>query len=185
MPTTTARERRLWFGVLVALAAIWATLPLAGELTELLREFRPMVDGAFALAFFTLLGSMAALALTRRRGLRELWALLGIGLIFGMTFLRVSIPERTHLFEYGLVAVLINEALLERREVGRSALRPAILAIALTAVLGLFDELVQSVLPDRVFDPIDIGFNAIAGLMTVGASVVLRWARGLDRRRTR
>jgi hypothetical protein len=182
-PFTSTRERRLWFCVLLVLLAIWATLPLAGTLTELLARYRHLVDDAYVLAFFTTLAAMAALALSRRPGLREIWALLGIAIVFGMLFLRIGVPERTHLFEYGLVAVLAHEALLERSKHRPEALLPAATAIALTALLGLFDEVLQSALPERVFDPIDIAFNAIAGTMMVTASVVLRWARDLDLRR--
>ena len=42
----------------------------------------------------------------------------------------------------------------------------------------MLDELIQGVLPDRVFDPWDILFNILAGLMAVLAIVALRWARG-------
>jgi VanZ family protein len=85
--------------------------------------------------------------------------------------------ERTHLMEYGVVAVFIYEALMERASQGRRVPKPALLAIAATSLLGVLDECIQALLPSRVFDPIDILFNFLAGLMSVLASVALRWAR--------
>ena len=38
----------------------------------------------------------------------------------------------------------------------------------------------QAILPNRVYDPIDILFNALAATMTVLASVILAWARRWD-----
>ncbi len=44
--------------------------------------------------------------------------------------------------------------------------------------MGVLDELIQGVLPGRVFDPRDILFNVLAGLLAVVAIFALRWARG-------
>jgi len=48
----------------------------------------------------------------------------------------------------------------------------------------VLDEGIQALLPSRVFDPIDILFNALAGLMAVLASVALAWARRLGKENT-
>lgn len=95
-----------------------------------------------------------------------------------MVFARMGIPEeRTHLFEYGIVTVLIHEALRERTASGMGVRLPGLLAIGVGSALGGFDELIQWVLPSRVFDPVDLGFNVLAALMAVTASSALRWAR--------
>jgi hypothetical protein len=41
---------------------------------------------------------------------------------------------------------------------------PAVLAVVITALLGLLDESIQALLPNRVFDMIDVGFNALLAL---------------------
>jgi VanZ family protein len=95
---------------------------------------------------------------------------------------RVTIPERSHLVEYGVVAVFIYEALTERASQGRRVPLPALLAVVATSLVGALDECIQAFLPSRVFDPIDILFNVLAGVMAVVASAALSWARRWARR---
>ena len=185
---SSERERRLWFWALGVVVAIWSTLGLAGTLVEALRG-RNLLDAAFFLGFVVVLAAIAADALRRRPGGREIWVGLGIAAAYGMVVVRMGIPptERTHLFEYGLVAVLIHRALRERRRGGRRVPAPAALAVAITALVGLLDEGIQALLPNRVYDIRDVGFNALAGLMTISASLALARARRWDaiRRRSR
>jgi hypothetical protein len=92
--------------------------------------------------------------------------------------------HRTHLFEYGLVAVLIYQALAERRRGGGRVRAPAALALGLTVLLGWLDEGIQWILPNRVYDIVDVGFNALAGFMAIAASLVLaRACAAVQRRR--
>jgi len=49
--------------------------------------------------------------------------------------------------------------------------------VAVTAILGWLDEGIQAILPNRVYDVRDVGFNALAGLMAIAASLGLAWAR--------
>ena len=45
------------------------------------------------------------------------------------------------------------------------------------ALLGLLDEGIQAILPNRFFDLRDVRFNALAGLMAIPASLALARAR--------
>jgi VanZ family protein len=49
--------------------------------------------------------------------------------------------------------------------------------VLVTTVLGWLDEAFQWLVPDRVYDLRDVGFNALAGLVAVAATSALRWAR--------
>ncbi|MCP4318163.1 MAG: VanZ family protein, partial [Hyphomicrobiales bacterium] len=103
---------------------------------------------------------------------------MGVTAVYLLVFVRMVSPaERTHLIEYGVLAVFIHKALAECANNGRSVPVPALLAVLATALLGVFDECIQAFLPSRVFDPLDIVVNVLAGLMAVGASVVLAWVR--------
>lgn len=185
---TSDRERRLWFWALAVVVAIYSTLGLAGTLAEVLRE-RNLLDASFTLAFLLVVAAIVGSALKRRPGRREIWVALGVTAVFGMVVVRMGIgpEERTHLFEYGLLAVLVHQALTERVRNGRRVPIPAILTIAVTALLGWVDEGIQAILPNRLYDIRDVGVNALAGLMAIVASVVLARARQWDifRRRSR
>ena len=89
----------------------------------------------------------------------------------------MGFEERTHLIEYGVVAVFIHEALTERASHDRRVPLPAALAILATALLGALDECIQAFLPTRAFDVQDMVFNTLAAVMAIANSLVLGWAR--------
>ena len=175
---TSKRERRLWLWTVVVMAAIYSSLGLAGRLAETLRE-RDLLDASFAFGFVLVLATIFGSGMKRKPGWREIWVGIGVTAVYGLLLLRVwlSPQERTHLIEYGVVAVLIYHALIERRRNGRNVPVPAFLAVVLTVLLGWIDEGIQAILPNRVYDIRDVLFNALAGLMSVLASMALRWAK--------
>jgi VanZ family protein len=174
---TSDRERRLWLWTLIVLVAIYSTMGSARAVVEGLRE-RGLLEFSVSVVLL-LVGVVVAVQWLRRRPRwREISVAFTVTTAYLMALVRIPHPEeRTHLIEYGLVALLIHKVLLERRSHARSVPAPAVLAVAATAVLGLLDEGVQALLPSRVFDLRDIGFNAFAGLMAISASVALAWAR--------
>ena len=173
------RERRLWLWTLAVLVAIYSTLSPMQELAAVLRE-RNLLRVSSA-AVLLLAGLVMAVRWSRTGpGRREIGAALGVTVVYLTTLIRMPIPEaRSHLFEYGLVAMLIYQALTERRRNGRRVAFPALSAVVATALLGWLDEGIQALLPNRVYDLRDVGFNAIAGLMAVGASLFMAWAGSL------
>ncbi len=180
---SSARERRLWVATAVVVAAIYATLPLAGTLAGELRR-RSQVDDLAFFAFLAIAVAVVALGVVNRPGLAEVAVGLAVAGVYVLVVARAAIPveERTHLVEYGVVAVLCHEALRERARHGAGVRRPAVVAILVGAALGVVDECIQAVLPNRVFDPVDIGFNVLAAVMAVAGSIALRRARRRRRR---
>ncbi len=179
---SSARERRLWLLALLVLAVIYATLGLASTLAGALAE-RELLDEAFILAF-ALIGLAIVLQglAVGRHGL-EWGVLVGVAAVWLMLFVRMGIPERTHLMEYGVVALLIQEALLERRRNGGRVPVPRLLAAVATATAGLLDEAIQGLLPSRVFDPQDVLVNVVAACIAVCGSWAVAGARTLVDRR--
>ncbi|MDH3498715.1 MAG: VanZ family protein [Acidimicrobiia bacterium] len=174
---SSTRERRSWAWTLVVVVAIYSTLGLAPTLARVLRD-RDLLDSSFGLGMLLVGAAIVALALKTRPGGAEIGVAFGVAAVYLMMFLRMAIPEeRTHLIEYSVVAILIYEALMERASQGRRVPVPALLAILASALIGALDEGIQAVLPSRVFDPVDILFNVLAGVMAVGASVALARAR--------
>ena len=182
---TSDRERRLWFCSLAVVVAIYSTLGLAGTLAEVLREHDLLPASFFFLMFLTV-AAIVGSGLRRRPGRREVWVALGVMAVYGMTVLRMggSPEERTHLFEYGIVAVLIYQALGERSQNGRGVRAPAALALVVTALLGWLDEGIQALLPNRVYDNFDVASNALAALMAIAACLAIsRAGAAVGRRR--
>lgn len=177
---TSRRERRLWIIALCLVAAIYATLGLAASLARAVPD-TPLAQGIGISVFVLGLVLVAVTVLTQ--GLRytpaghEIGLALGFFVVYLLLFLRLTLPERSHLMEYSVVAVVVHEALTERYRSQRRLWRTAILAVAITAGVGILDELIQLFLPQRVFDPTDIVFNALAAVMAVVALTFLGWVR--------
>ena len=171
------REKKLWLAVLVVITAIFASIGLASRLAETLRD-----RGLITIGFWIGIGLVALTVIFH--GLRtkpsknEVFAWIGIAAIYLLVFLRMHVPEeRSHLIEYSVLAILILEALKERRNHGGTTKYPALLAWVLTTAIGTLDELVQLLIPFRVFDPVDIFFNTLAAFMAIGSSSLLSWIK--------
>ncbi len=169
------RERRLWLWALAVVVGIYSTLGLAGTLAVGLPDELAAVGflAAMFLAGLTILTE----GLKTRPGGIEIGIALGIAAVYLMVAFRMAIPERSHLIEYSVVAVFIYEALTERASQGRRVPVAALVAVLATGLVGALDEGIQAFLPNRVFDPIDILFNFLAGVLAVTTSVALGWAR--------
>ena len=174
---TSNRERRLWLWTLAVVVAIYSTLGLARTLAVALGASGLGV-GLFVLACILVLATVVTQGLKTRPGGAEIGIVLGVAAAYLLVFVRMAIPtERSHLIEYGVLALFIYEALMERASQGRRVPVPALLAVVATSLVGVLDECIQAFLPSRVFDPLDMLFNFLAAVMAVVASVALGWAR--------
>ena len=175
---SSKRERRLWIALVIVLAGIYATLGQAPAIVAALGE--RIVASAGTSLFFALLALLVVFPIffiDKRLSRNEIAVGLGILAVYLMAWLRIgSWAERTHLFEYALVAALVHEALLERKDNGRRVPFPAVLALIISIMLGGLDEGIQFLLPNRVFDPIDIAFNSLAATVIIVSRCVFRWA---------
>lgn len=175
------RERWLWLWAGTLLVTIYATLGPAQQLAAHLRE-RNLLGVAATLVLLLAAGAVLAHWSRRPPGRREAGVAVAIAIAYLMVAARMVTPEaRTHLIEYGVVALLIHQALRERVRHGRHVPAPAAVAIGAGAALGLLDETIQSLLPNRRYDIVDVGFNALAAVMAVTASALLSYARKRDR----
>ncbi|TDQ33029.1 VanZ family protein [Zeaxanthinibacter enoshimensis] len=173
----STRERKLWLWLLATLFAIFTTLGFAGSLAREMEESFLGV-GLFITCCVLVLVMVITSGLSRRPGKVEVGLALGIAAVYIMIFVRMRSPvERSHLFEYGVVSLLLHEALKERKSKGAKIPVPAITAIVIATLIGVIDECVQAFIPRRVFDPIDMFFNAFAAFMAVTGSELLSWAR--------
>ena len=173
---SSPRERRLWMCTIAIVIAIYLTLGVASSFAGIL--YNQGLSAIVFLYFMLMVGVTVLLfALRVRPGGAEIGVAVGIATVYLFALFRMSIPERSHIIEYSVVAAFIYAALLERRSQGRRVAAPSILAILATTLIGTVDELIQLVLPSRVFDTNDILFNFLAAVMAVGGFAALRWAR--------
>jgi len=173
---TSAREKHLWLYAAIVLVAIISTLVFGQPLVEVFAS--QDVRAAIFLRVMLLIGITILIhGLKASPSRAEITIWIGLAAVYIMFFLRLGMPERSHLMEYSVLAIFIHMALIERMGQESRILRPALLAITATFIVGLLDECVQIFLPDRVFDPNDIAFNGFSGLMAIGARVVLQWIR--------
>ena len=171
---TSTREKHLWLWSFLVFVTIISTLFIGRPLANQLRDQNIQ-------AIFFLLGMILVGAAVVNHGLRwrpgkiEISVLLGIVAVYVMFFFRLGAPERSHLIEYSVLAIFIHEALIERKTLGKSLYKPALMALVITFLVGVADEYLQFFLPDRVFDPEDILFNGLAAGMAIGFSALLGW----------
>jgi hypothetical protein len=159
------------------MVAIYSTLGLSSTLAGALRD-TGLIEEFFWRSLILLGSAILIMGLKARPSGATIGLALGIAGAYLLAFLRMGSPEeRTHLFEYTIVALLIHEALTERAHQGNHVPRPALLAILITILLGWMDEGIQALLPNRVYDIRDVGFNALAAVMAVGGSLLLSWVR--------
>ncbi len=178
----SVRERRLWMLAGLLVATIYSTLGLASRLAGSIEQ--GIFDALFVVGFGLAVTAIAVIGWRYRPGGAEIGVALAVVAAYLMVLARIGTPaERTHLFEYSLVAVLIHQALEERRSHGRRVPVPGVMAVLLTVCLGWIDEAIQLVLPGRVYDLRDVGFNALAAVLAVAASVVLARLRRTTRSR--
>ena len=174
---SSKRERRLWLWAGTVAVAIFATLGLAQRLAGILQD-EELLGVFFVVGMLLVLVTIGTLALQSRPKGREIGVALGVAAVYLLVFVRMAVPaERSHLIEYSVLAAFIYAALLERQSQGRRVPAPALVALLATAFLGLLDESIQALLPNRHFENLDVAFNALAALMAIGASMALAWVR--------
>ena len=176
LPISSKREKQLWFFIIATIAAIFSTLFFGQPLLEFIQRTRldigVFLGGMLSVAIIIILHG-----LKRKSNINTLILWLGISTVYLMLFLRLGLPERSHLIEYSILAIFIYEVLLERTANGLIVWRPTLLAIISTILIGIIDELLQIFIPDRVFDLEDIVFNSSAIIMAIVTSRFLNWVR--------
>ena len=191
----TPRERNLWLAVAGVLVLIYSTLSVVRPFTEWLRDWGGLIPGLILLC-----GGLVGWGLRglrrRRPGRLESTILVGIAVAYGLLFFALRTPEELmHFVQYGLVAVLVYEALAERKRArpGTGEVRgwatwpvrwPALGALVATGAAGWLDEGIQHLLPSRYYDLRDVFFNTAAAALAVAAVGGREWARRRDAHRS-
>jgi hypothetical protein len=184
----SVRERRLWLAVAIAVTLLLAALyPLQFVLDALRARnlLRLTIAGLFLFS-----ACAAAVALARRRAPLAAWlAGAAAAAVYAVAALAMEVPqERLHLVEYGALALLLRAAVAESRRGRAPAWVTDAWTLAGATAIGWLDEGVQGILPNRMYDLRDVGFNAFAAALALAAAAAMRAAMagaGHERETTR
>lgn len=169
-----APERPGWGWVAGVTAFIYLSLPVMPWVWNALDRKTPwLLRGGVALLALLVLSTVWIVVLVDRRERRPL-PLIVLSLLtalFTAGLFIVPYPsERIHFFEYGILGMLILRSSL--RTMPESRWAGAGVAALVLAAIGSGDELIQYLLPNRVFDWHDIWFNVLGGALGFGAYVL-------------
>lgn len=162
---------RSWALLVGYILLIFASLPVVRGVVIALRQ-QQLLGGTVTLLYF-----LAAVAVVyhvvfdvRLSDRIAYFALVLLAAITGAMILGLSIPEeRVHFAQYGLMAVLARRALAWHVSPPQQYLG----AFVIAAMAGWVDELIQGVLPNRVYDLRDVAINAVAALLAIAAEEIL------------
>ncbi|MCP4974988.1 MAG: VanZ family protein [Maribacter sp.] len=173
---TSKREKQLWLWAFVVFFGIFSTLFFGQPLAKLFssQDVRAVI---FVIVMLLVGTTILIHAIKTKPSKMELTILVGIIAVYTMFILRLGMPERSHLMEYSVLAIFIHKAILERKNQGKHISMPALIALVISFTIGVIDECIQILLPNRYFDPEDIVFNGMAAAMAIGSSVIINWVR--------
>ncbi len=143
-------------------AVLYLTVPFARDIERFLRTHNILTIGvSLALGLFILIGAFGALRYTGFR-LINVVVLSLIGLFYIRIVMQYRIMvERIHFIQYGILALLIYNSL----SVSMTGFKKYLITLGLVTALGWGDELIQALLPERVYDLRDVFLNALAGAL--------------------
>lgn len=176
-----ASPARSWALLLTYIACVLGSLPFTRGLILTLRDLDLLSAAVFALYAIALAGLVYYLVYSVQ--LSDALAFLALVLLAALVaalLVGIEIPEeRVHFLQYGLMAALAGSAL-------RARFQPALaylLAFLLASGVGWFDEVLQDILPNRVYDLHDVLLNTQASLLGVVSDEIMHNRLGWRRRR--
>ena len=166
-----------WLWVAVCTLAIFFTVPLARSIQDFVsahigRSFFGIVvlasvGGTFLAVLYILVIKLGTRALAN-----YLWLILvSSAYVFFTIHLWENPEESAHFIEYGLLGIFLFRAL--RHHIGDKSVYPA--AFLLGSMVGIFDEILQWIIPGRYWDFRDVGLNVLSS----GLIQILIW-KGLN-----
>ena len=158
-------EWQSWCYVAFGALAIYCTIPVARALRELVAGHIGLVFFSYVTVVLTLFAGFLAFINLRKRKL-PLNAHVTLLIIFSIFVAYIyqlrEIPEEAiHVAEYGAIGLLVYRALAHRTR----DFSTYIMAALIVGMIGVLDEYIQWVVPNRVYDLRDIRTNFLAGCL--------------------
>jgi len=168
------REIRLWMVAISVILAIYSTLGMVRDWFQFL-ESSNWGAGIFIGGCSSILIFVVTQEITKIPRWKEIIVAIGVALTYFLVIKYTDqIEQRIHVITYGVVALLIHAAMLERVTHGHHIPASSLIAMAIAASLGTIDELIQLTLQSRVFALRDIQYNILASVMAVISNIALR-----------
>ena len=139
---TSSREKRLWLYTFLVLGAIILTLIFGGGLVPAMDQ--KLQDALFFYIMVALAATVILHGLITRPGKAEIAIWLGLSAVYILLYARLGTAERTHLFEYSVLAIFIHKALVERTIQGKNIPRPSLVSRDWIAAISSIRLLVVS-----------------------------------------
>ncbi len=152
-----------WALVIIWTGLIYSTLYIVRPICEFLKQYTPFDAIIWGLFVLTLIGIIYFVFFHVRR-MKPLSYLLFFGTLacYAAALFWLKIPEeRIHLIQYGILVCLLVRAL--RLDFPPSAAYAG--AFVLTSLLGLGDEGIQHILPNRYFQWKDVILNSVSAAL--------------------
>ena len=174
-PGVRARMLRVRFVTAMAVGAV-LLLQLVLDALRARNLLRLSIAGLFLVVAVPVVYSLAR----RRAPLRAWIVLAAAGAVYLVLAVAMEVPqERLHLVEYGALAILLRAAFAESAAVrprGAHSANVDLRSLLAATAIGWLDEAMQGILPNRMYDLRDVGFNALAAAVALGAAAALRVA---------
>ena len=151
---------RLWVFIFLYIFLIYSTLPFGSYLFGMLEKALGSGGaGALVNVFVGCFFLFGAFYLYKKAGFSSLPYLLAGFLILAFISLGIERPaERVHFVEYGILGFLVAKAF---------ELRSFLASVTFVFFVGVVDEVIQWVLPNRTGDLRDVLMNTVGGVIGV------------------
>ena len=158
-----------WLVVISYISIIYATLGIAPKIWDLIND---LLGGRGVMAqhfIYTITSSLIFLYLVYIKKenalIKYFWFFICIGLGFLIVKTTPFPAEKIHIAEYGILGVLLYNALKIHSD--RFCWKLYVAGVLLCMAIGAVDEVIQFLLPNRVFDWRDIFLNGASGALTL------------------
>jgi len=163
-------ERKVWWSIIGAyVLLIYTTLGVMPEFWKLIDNLMGG-KGVFLIIFLLVLGALGVLIrmvfIKKEQDAKKyilflffLWVYLALGKLARLPI------EKVHLVEYCLLGVMVYNAL--KIDLDRYDWNLYICGGIFCLVIGIIDEVIQGVLPNRVFDLRDMVINIVSSLVVL------------------
>ena len=173
MAASVASGMLRWIWVVLFTLFVYATLPVGPRVWRWFTSSSTFWSENLGVAGLVLVGAGAVWIAARRADLSlRSWVVgAAIALTYAacLRFINLTPAEKTHFLYYGFLGFLVHQAM--RQHLEGSSLYAGV--VALVAVIGLGDELIQYALPGRFFEWKDVGLNALSGALATAIVVQL------------